>query len=124
LEETRERKHPDLTGLIIGLSMVPVYILFASLGRQDLALSACVVSIPISLAVRIHWDLRKRIWFWAVMAIILALHASVIIHFQWPRRWLPGMALLPVALADFLITMGVIRVAQMLTEKFLSPDDV
>jgi hypothetical protein len=42
---------------------------------------------------------------------MLALNVPLITRIHWPR-WVPGVELLPIGLADMLVTVGVVRFVQ------------
>ena len=102
------------TGLIIAALVAPVYLLFFYLGKPDIGLTAFYCLVTILVAIRIRWDLRKHAWFWVVMTVVLALHVPLIVFWRWPDRWIPGIALLPFAVADCAIILGIVRVAERL----------
>jgi hypothetical protein len=120
MAEATERKRPDYTGVIIGAILLPVLFLFLYLGKKDMARSVCIVLAATMFAIRIRWDLRKHIWFWAVIVLVLALHVPLFFIVSWPHGWVPGIIMLPIALADCLIIVGAVR----FVEKFIvkAPD--
>jgi hypothetical protein len=116
--EEQKKKRTDYTGVIIGAVLLPVLLLFIHLGKQDMGRSVCIVLGMIMLAVRVRWDLRKHMWFWAVIVVVLALHVPLFFIVQWPRGlngWLPAIGSLPIGVADCLIILGAIR----LVERFI-----
>jgi uncharacterized membrane protein YfcA len=120
MANTTERKRPDYTGVIIGLILLPVLVLFFYMGKPDMGLSVFIVMGATMFAIRIRWDLRKHIWFWAVIVTILALHVPLFFIVRWPSGRVPPLALLPIAVADCLIVVGAVR----FVEKFIvkAPD--
>jgi len=102
------------TGLIIAALVLPVYLLFLYLDKPDIGLTASCCLGTIVFAIKMRWELRKHAWFWVIMAVVLALHVPLIVFWRWPDRWIPGVALLPFALADISIVLGVVRVAERL----------
>jgi len=77
--ESPEPKEPvDYTGLLIGVMVAPVFFLFTLLYSADAGLAACIVLAVILFAIKLHWYLRRHVWFWAIIAIILALHVPLI----------------------------------------------
>jgi ABC-type Co2+ transport system permease subunit len=75
------------------------------------------------LAVGICWDLRRRLWFWCVIALILALHVPLVLLIQWPDRWVSRFTLLPIGIADPLITVGIVRFVEKFIVKSPPPDE-
>ena len=68
------------------------------------------------VGIRIRWDLRSRIWFWGVIVLLLALHLPLFLLIQWPHGWVPAVVMLPVALVDCLIFLGIVRLVEKRTE--------
>ena len=116
--ETTGKKRTDYTGVIIAAILLPVYILFMVLGHEELGRSVFIVLGMMMFAIRVRWDLRKRIWFWAIVVVLLLLQIPLLFIFQWPRGfhgWLPAVGTLPIGLADLLIILGAVR----FVEKFI-----
>jgi len=106
--EPAEQKPTDWTGVIIAAVLAPVYWFFARKGNDDIALSVFICLGMILLAIKIRWDLRRRVWFWVVIAIMLALHVPLILKTRWTGFQVTRLTLLPIGLADLLVTLGVI----------------
>jgi hypothetical protein len=114
-QESEEQKPTDWSGVIIGVVLLPVFLLFMHAGKEDLGLNISVCLLGVLLAVKIRWALKMRLWFWGVIVLVLALQLPFILMIHWPRGWVPGVFLLPIAFASFLITIGAIR----FVEKFV-----
>ena len=71
----------------------------------------------ISVVTRYFWDLRKRRWFWTIIALIVALHIPILLLVRWPSNQYSYMQMLPIGLLDFAIMYGVIRLAENIFEK-------
>lgn len=114
----------DYTGLIIVLMLAPVFLLFTLLANEDVGLSACIVLGMIMIAVKIRWYLRKHIWFWAIIAVILALHSPLVFVVRWPQGHAPTLFYtMPLGIADFLIISGALSIAEkLMSEGSSSPD--
>lgn len=118
MAETPKRKRADWTGVIIGLILLPVYILFWLYGKEELGRSVFIVLGMMMIAIRIRWDLRKRLWFWGIIVALLLAHVPLLFLFRWPQGyhgWLPAVGALPIGLADLLIILGAVH----LVEKFI-----
>jgi hypothetical protein len=117
-ESPKPREPVDYTGLKIGLMTVPVFILVTFLSNADAGLAACIVVIAILFAIKIRWHLRKHIWFWAIIAVILALHIPLIFMARLPQGHAPTLFFtMPIGIADFLIVSGALRLAETLFSK-------
>jgi len=129
LEEPEEKKPTDYTGVIIGAAMLPVIFLFSHLGKIEQGLVVSIVLGTTFLAVKIRWDLRKHLWFWATIVLVLAAQLYVLFAVQLPRGWLASVGrlhaigLLPIGVADLLITLGFVALAGKFFPKGSASDD-
>ncbi len=115
-EQVPEKEGPwKYLGLIIFACTLPAVFLFWSFGAFDMGLNVGVCLGMNTLAVGNCWDLRRHWWFWCVIILMLALNVPLIVMIHWPHRWVPRIELLPIGLADFAITVGVVR----FVEKFI-----
>jgi hypothetical protein len=68
--------------------------------------------------------LRKHIRFWAVIAVILALHVPLVFMVRRPQGNVPTISYaMPIEIADFLIISGALSLAEKLFSKSSSFDD-
>ena len=74
------------------------------------------------VAIGICWDLSKHLWFWVLIVLLLGLHVPLILMVKWPHYWIPGIALLPIGLADLGITVGIVRFVEKFVVRYISPD--
>jgi hypothetical protein len=120
-----EEKEPtDYTGLKIGAILAPVILLFAYLGNADMGLTVFIVLGAIIFAIKLRWKLRKHIWFWATIVLILALHVPLFYLVRWPQGKTPTIAYsMPLGIADFLLIMGAIGLAEKVFSKGCSSDN-
>jgi hypothetical protein len=123
-ESPKPKEPVDYTGLKIGAMSLPVFLLVTLFSDADAGLAAYIVSVAILFAVKIHWHLREHIWFWAIIALILALHAPLVFMVRWPQRHAPTLFYtMPIGIADFLIISGALRLAERLLSKGSSLND-
>ncbi len=114
----------DYTGIKIGAILLPMLLLFIYLGKADMGLAVFIVLGVGIVAIKIRWNLRKHIWFWAIIAIILALHVPLVFIVRWPEGSVPTLFYtLPFGLVDFLIISGALRIAEKLFAKSSSSTD-
>jgi hypothetical protein len=119
-QRPREEAEPtDYTGLKIGAILAPVLLVLIYLGKADMGLTAFIVLGMMVFAIKLRWRLRKHAWFWATIVLILALHVPLFYFVRWPDSKVPTIAYsLPIGIADFLIIMGALGLA----EKFFLKD--
>jgi hypothetical protein len=109
----KAKEPTDYTGLKIGAILIPVFLLFVSLGNADMGLRVCIVLGVTMVAIKIRWNLRKHVWFWAAIVFILALHVPLFLIVRWPQGKLPTIFYtMPLGIADFLIISGALRLAE------------
>jgi hypothetical protein len=120
----KEKEPTDYTGLKIVFVLAPVFFLFALLGNADMGLTVCIVLGVIMVAIRFRWNLRRHVWFWAIIVFILALHIPLFFMIRWPQGQAPTLFYtMPLGIADFLIIWGSLGLAERLLSKDDSPDD-
>lgn len=108
-----DRKHRDWTGTIMGALTAPVILSFAYFGKTEMGFTAAIVLIAAMVAIKLHWDLRRRAWFWGTIALILALHIPLLFIVRWPQTNIPTITFaIPIAIADFLLVNGAISLAE------------
>src|ERR1022692_1073441 len=89
-DEPEEPNPTDYTGVIILAILFPVLFFFRHIGKTDTGLNVAVCLGMCLVAIRIRWDLRTQLWFWGVIAFVLALHVPLFLMVQWPHAWVPG----------------------------------
>jgi hypothetical protein len=119
-QEPDEQGAGKYLGVIIGVCTLPVMLFFTHIGKNDLGVNIAICLGMNTLAVGMCWDLRRRLWFWCVIIFMLALNVPLVVMIQWPHYWVPRIALLPIGLADMLITVGAVRLVGKIVSK-ISP---
>ena len=84
--------------IVCGLS---VFFLLATLGDPGRGRAAAFSLAALMSAARANWSLRKQMWFWSVVGVMVVLHALLVVMVPWSDRSYPGYALLPVFVLDF-----------------------
>ena len=114
----KEKEPVDYTGLKIVGILAPVFFLVTFLSNADMGLAACIVLGMVMLAIKIRWHLRKRLWFWAIIGFVLALHVPLVLLVRWPQGNVPTLFYtMPLGIADFLVISGVLGLAERLLSK-------
>ena len=110
------KKRTDYSGLKIVCLIAPVFMVFVYLDNVDMGLAVSIILGMALLAIKIYWDLRKYVWFWMTIGIILALNFYLLIRV--PQRWIAALGplhaagLLPIGFADLSIFLGAIWIAE------------
>lgn len=114
----KEKKAIDYTGLKIVVILAPVFLLFVFLGNADMGLAVCIVLGMIMVAIKIRWNLRKHLWFWATIVFILALHVPFCFLVRWPQGNVPTLFYtMPLGITDFLVVLGAVGLAEKIFSK-------
>ena len=121
---TEEKEPTDYTGPKILAFLAPVFFLFVYLGKAEMGFTVIIVLGMIAVAVYLRWKLRKYVWFWATIAVVLALHVPLFFVVRWPDSKVPTIAYsLPIGIADFLLIMGAVGLGKRFFAKGSSSDD-
>jgi hypothetical protein len=124
IDEPQETQRTDYTGLKILSILAPVFFLFVYLGKAEMGFTVILVLGMIMLAVKLQWKLRKHVWFWATIALVLALQIPLLFLIRWPETKTPTIAYsIPFGIADFLIISAAIRLSKNLFLKNSSSND-
>ena len=123
-ESPKAKEPTDYTGLKIGAMVAPVFFVVTFLYNADAGLAVSIVSVVILFALRSRWYLRKHLWFWAIIAVFLALHVPLVFMIRRPQGNVPTLFYtMPIGIADFLIISGALTLAEKLLSRESSPDD-
>lgn len=98
--------------LLAVLCTTPLFALVTYLGDLGRARAAYVCAVAVLVAIRSFWGLRKRVWFWLTVTMVVFLHVPLIVFIPWGSERVPVGGLLPVGLADFGIAYGIIRLVE------------
>ncbi len=93
---------------------MPIAWLFDHFGKLNLALPTLFGVGMIAVAIAVKWKLRRRVWFWITMLVIVALHVALIVSVPWTDRRVPGLALVPFGIVDLFVMLAIISVAKQL----------
>lgn len=114
----------DYTGLKILAVVAPLFLFFIYLGRADMGFAVSLVLGVIILAIKLNWRLRRHFWFWATIVFILALHIPLFFIVRVPDTKFPTLGLsFPIAILDFVIISGAVRLADAVFSKSSSSGD-
>ena len=101
-----------------------VVTLFVYLGRAELGFTVVIVLAMALIAIRLNWKMRRYVWFWATIGLVLAIQVPLFFAIRWPDTKVPTIAFsMPLGIAEFLVISGAIRLAQKKFLKDLSPGD-
>ena len=124
-DETAKKKDPvDYTGYKILVMLLPVLFLFFYLDYADIGVAVCIVMGMVLVAMKFSWNLRKHVWYWAIIAFILALHIPLVLLVRLPQGSVPTIVYaMPLAIGDYLIISGAVRLGKRIFLGDSSHDD-
>lgn len=100
--------------LVVILCMVPPFLLFALQGDPGKGRAAAICTGVLMTAIRALWSLKSHVWFWVTAALMVIFHASLVLFVPWPSGSFPAYSLLPVAVLDYGIVWGCIKLVEKL----------
>ena len=108
----------DYTGLKILAILAPIFFVFAYFDKAEMGFTFILALGMILLAVKIHWRSRRHFWFWGTIGSVAILHVPLLFFVRWPVGNLPTIAYsLPLGIADFLVVLGALGLAERLFGK-------
>ncbi|WP_041855591.1 hypothetical protein [Candidatus Korobacter versatilis] len=118
-EPPKAKRRPNYTlHLIIVVIVFSVSLFSLFLGKENLGLTTSIILGSVALAVGSRWELRKHLWFWVLVVLLLALHIPLFSMIPLPRsRGNIGL----LGLGDFLFFFIAIWVADAIAERFFPP---
>jgi hypothetical protein len=114
-EELWRQDQKNYRGTVVLLLFLPVIIFPFFTGRTELVIGVSLSMVMAILAIIQCWNLSKRVWFWVIILLIQALHASLAFFAHWPIVTMTRLTLLPIGVAYYLLILGVVR----LFDKFI-----
>jgi len=121
MKESNNTQSPDAFSrkwlLVVILCMVPIFFAFVVLGDPGKGRAAAVSFGVVMVAIRTCWRMRKHLWFWVTAGILIALHVLLVLLIPWSDKSYPGLTLMPIGFADFLIMYGCFRLVEKLMKK-------
>ena len=100
------------SGVLVGVCCSPLLLLFVYFGDPGRGMAAFISAGVIVIGVRYFWDLKNRVWFWMSIALVVGLHVALVLVIPWPDKDWRGIQYLPIALLDFGIVYGIIRLVE------------
>lgn len=106
---------PDRVFAIFALLAVsPLFFWFAMRGEAAKGRAAALSAGVLIVLIRLTWGRRRYVWFWVTVACFAGIHITVVSIVHWQVRSYPGLALLPIAAADFCAMYGAVKVIEAL----------
>jgi hypothetical protein len=100
---------------VVAITVFPLGLLAEHFVGRGSGPPTTLCAMVIVLAVWWRWDLSDRLWFWATVAAIAALHLVLVLSFHWTSRWIPAAISMPFCMVDALLILKIFN----LGEKFI-----
>ena len=95
---------------------MPLPWLFDHFGRLNLMLPTWNCIAVLGFMVVLKWKLRRRMWFWITMTIVVALHVPLILFVPWTTKWFPAIAIAAIDSADLILILAILTIVQKLVD--------
>ena len=105
---------------MIGCALIALPLAF--LGRFDLARPTLFSVGTVGVAIATKWKLRRHLWFWVTMAVIVSLHVTLILFVPWTTKWVPAIVIIPIGIADLYLMLAILSVIGTLVEEPNAPE--
>lgn len=94
-----------------------VFILFSYLGRTDQGYGMAACTAVVFMAIRNSWNLRKHLWFWIAIALVVLIQVPIVVLIPWGGKGITGRGVFPVAIADGALAYGFLKIAEFLINR-------
>jgi len=94
--------------LCVIFGAMPLILLFHYFGKSALALPTLCSVAMVALAIVMRWRLRRHVWFWTTMIVIVALHVPLVLFVPWTTKWVPAIVITPIAIADLYVMLAIL----------------
>jgi hypothetical protein len=84
--------------------------LFDHFGKLTITLPTLNSILILVFAIALKWKLRRRAWFWMIMAVIAALHVPLILFVPWGDRWIPALVIGAIDSVDLCAILWILSV--------------
>jgi hypothetical protein len=105
------------SALMIALCASPLFFLFALLGDPARGRAAAICAFVVMLSARIFWSLRRHVLFWFALMIAIPCQIPLVVLNPWTDKSYPGVVLLPIALVDFAVVCGILKLVEKTTAR-------
>src|SRR5579863_2936910 len=77
-----------------------IFWLFDHFGKFELARPALYCIGMLGIVFALKWNLRRHVWFWITMIVIILIHILLILSVPWTTKWVPAIVIVPFGIAD------------------------
>jgi hypothetical protein len=116
-----EDEKTDRSLVVVILVALPIIIFPFFTGKTELLIGVSMSTAANILAIAKCWELKRHVWFWVVISLIMALHFCLAFFDHWPRVTMTRLVLLPIGAMYYCVTLGVVRFIEKFFVKARSP---
>jgi len=98
------------------LLTMPILVVFIVLGRLQQGLGSWACLATVFIVARYRWELRKSIYFWIAIAVMLLLQIPVVLYVPWNAKGWHGWAK-PLAFVNGALGLGLLKLAEIVIAK-------
>ncbi len=117
MPEINDKEKPrELNGKLLYLALLcssPILFLFVYLGRTDQGFGAWACFTVVLLSIISRWDLRKHLWFWIAIALVVLIQIPIVVLIPWGGKGITGRGVFPVAIVDGALAYGSLKLAEL-----------
>ena len=66
----------------------------------------------VTITIAMRWKLKRHVWFWITMVILVALHVPLILFVPWTAKWVPVIVIIPIGIADLVAMLAIVSVVR------------
>ena len=96
--------------LCVIFGAMPLILLFYYFGKPALALPTLDSAAVVTIAIAMRWRLRRHVWFWVTMTVIMALHVLLVLSVPWTTKWVPAIVITPIGIADLYAMLLIVSI--------------
>jgi hypothetical protein len=102
--------------IFVAIAAFPLGLLAEHFAGSGSGLPTSLAALVVTPSVWWRWDLSNKLWFWAAVVAIIALHMMLILHVHWTTRWIPAVISAPFCILDGLLILQVFELGEKLTD--------
>lgn len=99
------------------LVALPIIIFPFFTGDEQLLIGVSMSTAVNRVAIAKCWELKMHVWFWIVILFIMAFNISTATLVHWPRITMTRLILLPMGVAYYVLTIGIVRLVERILMK-------
>ena len=107
-EQEVSDKQVKIWALIALALCAPIYFLVAHFRTPGEARAVAVCFGVLVIVLRAFWNLRRQLWYWVIIALIVSCDAFFVTRVSWSSKDITGPVLGFIAILDFILIYGII----------------